>query len=231
MAPYNGDMKVKLPRPAPSNQRVREIQQWLGAYGGSVANAYVVNAGALRELGAERGILEKILWRVPRDKPEMPLTGEAMMELLAPKRLMREVRKQLKLDTQEHHAHTKAFEQSRQQLIASKIPADAQNREAVIREVESWFKMVLPEMRNTKAILRATELRLEARRDIHPVLPPLRATTELVEQLNKREPGRVYIDKDGGELLLLKPGEQAILNEKGLRIENGAPAMPAPDMN
>ena len=104
---------MKLPRPAPSNQRVREIQQWLGAYGGSVANAYVVNAGALRELGAERGILEKILWRVPRDKPEMPLTGEAMMELLAPKRLMREVRKQLKLDTQEHHAHTNAFEQSR----------------------------------------------------------------------------------------------------------------------
>jgi hypothetical protein len=49
--------------------------------------------------------------------------------------------------------------------------------------------------------------------------------------LNKREPGRVYIDKDGGELLLLKPGEQAVLNEKGLRIENGAPAMPAPDMN
>jgi hypothetical protein len=141
----------------------------------------------------------------------MPLTGE---------------RKQLKLDTQEHHAHTKAFEQSRQQLIASRIPADAQNREAVIREVESWFTMVLPEMRNTKAILRAIELRLEARRDIHPVLPPLRATTELVEQLNKREPGRVYIDKDGGELLLLKPGEQAVLNEKGLRIENGPQPCP-----
>ena len=35
---------MKLPRPAPGNQRVREIQQWLGAYGGSVANAYVVNA-------------------------------------------------------------------------------------------------------------------------------------------------------------------------------------------
>jgi hypothetical protein len=224
-------MKVKLPRPAPGNQRVREIQQWLGAYGGSVANAYVVNAGALRELGAERGILEKILWRVPREKPELPLTGEAMMELLAPKRLMREVRKQLKLDTQAHQTHTKAFEQSRQQLIASKVPAGAQDREGVIREVESWFKMVLPEMRNTKAILRATELRLEARRDIHPVLPPLRATTELVEQLNKREPGRVYIDKDGGELLLLKPGEQAVLNEKGLRIENGAPALPAPEMN
>jgi hypothetical protein len=224
-------MKVKLPRPAPGNQRVREIQQWLGAYGGSVANAYVVNAGALRELGAERGILEKILWRVPREKPELPLTGEAMMELLAPKRLMREVRKQLKLDTQSHQAHTRAFEQSRQQLIASKVPASAQDREGVIREVESWFKRVLPEMRDTQAILRATELRLEAGRDIHPVLPPLRATTELVEQLNKREPGRVYIDKDGGELLLLKPGEQAVLSEKGLRIENGAPALPAPEMN
>jgi hypothetical protein len=229
--PYNGNMKVKLPKPAPNNQRVREIQQWLGTYGGSVANAYVVNAGALRELGAERGVLEKILWRVPREKPELPLTGEAMMEILAARRLMREVRKQLKLDSHEHQAHTKAFEQSRQQLIASKIPAGDQNREAVIREVESWFKMVLPEMRNTKAILRATELRLEARRDIHPVLPPLRATTELVEQLNKREPGRVYIDKDGGELLLLKPGEQAVLDEKGLRIENGAPAMPAPGMD
>jgi len=60
---------------------------------------------------------------------------------------------------------------------------------------------------------------------------PAGFTTELVEQLNKREPGRVYIDKDGGELLLLKPGEQAVLDEKGLRIENGAPAMPAPGMN
>ena len=101
-------MKVKLPKPAPNNQRVREIQQWLGTHGGSVANAYVVNDGALRELGAERGIIEKILWRVPREKPEMPLTGEAMMEVLAPKRLMREVRKQLKLDGKEHQAHTKA---------------------------------------------------------------------------------------------------------------------------
>jgi len=224
-------MKVQLPEPATNNQRVREIQQWLGAHGGSVANAYVVNAGALRELGAERGVIEKILWRVPREKPDLALTGEAMMELLAPKRLLREVRKQLKLDNQEHKAHTKAFEQSRQQLIASKISADTQNPATVIREIESWFKTVLPEMRNTKAILRATELRLEARRDIHPVLPPLSATTEEVEQLNKREPGRVYIDKDGGELILLKPGEQALLDEKGLRIENGAPAMPAPAMN
>ena len=224
-------MKVKLPKPAPDNQRVREIQQWLGAHGGSVANAYVVNAAPLRELGAERGVIEKILWRVPREKPELPLTAEAMMEILAPKRLMREVRKQLKLDSQEHQTHAKAFEQSRRQLIGSKISADTQNRETVVREVESWFKLVLPEMRDTKAILRATELRLEAGRDIHPVLPPLHATTEQVEQLNKREPGRVYIDKDGGELLLLKPGEQAALDEKGLRIENSAPALPAPAMS
>ncbi len=117
------------------------------------------------------------------------------------------------------------------ELIASKVSAGTQNREAVIREVESWFKLALPEMRDTKAILRATELRLEAACDIHPVTPPLQATTEQVEQLNKREPGRVYIDKDGGELLLLKPGEQALLDEKGLRIENRAPAIPAPAMS
>ena len=117
-------MKVKLPKPAPDNQRVREIQQWLGAHGGSVANAYVVNAAPLRELGAERGVIEKILWRVPREKPELPLTAEAMMEILAPKRLMREVRKQLKLDSQEHQTHAKAFEQSRRQLIGSRISAE-----------------------------------------------------------------------------------------------------------
>jgi hypothetical protein len=182
-------------------------------------------------LGAERGVIEKILWRVPREKPDMQLTAEAMMEMLTPKRLMREVRKQLKIDGKEGLAHTKAFEQSRRQLIASKVSAKTQNREAVIQEVESWFKSVLPEMRDTKAILRATELRLEAGRDIHPVSPPLNTTTEQIEQLNKREPGRVYIDKDGGELLLLKPGEQAMLDEKGLRLQNEAPAMPAPAMS
>ena len=231
MRPTMEDMKVKLPKPAPDNQRVREIQQWLGAHGGSVANAYVVNAAALSELGAERGAIEKILWRVPREKPDMQLSAEAMMEMLTPKRLMREVRKQLKIDGKEGLAHTKAFEQSRRQLIASKVSAKTQNREAVIQEVESWFKSVLPEMRDTKAILRATELRVEAGRDIHPVSPPLNTTTEQIEQLNKREPGRVYIDKDGGELLLLKPGEQAMLDEKGLRLQNEAPAMPAPAMS
>lgn len=231
MRPTMENMKVKLPKPAPDNQRVREIQQWLSAHGGSVANAYVVNAAALSELGAERGVIEKILWRVPREKPDMQLTAEAMMEMLTPKRLMREVRKQLKIDGKEGLAHTKAFEQSRRQLIASKVSAKTQNREAVIQEVESWFKSVLPEMRDTKAILRATELRLEAGRDIHPVSPPLNTTTEQIEQLNKREPGRVYIDKDGGELLLLKPGEQAMLDEKGLRLQNEAPAMPAPAMS
>jgi hypothetical protein len=32
-------------------------------------------------------------------------------------------------------------------------------------------------------------------------------------------------------LLLLKPKEQAVLDEKGLRIENGAVAMPGPGMS
>lgn len=224
-------MKVKVPKPSSPVPRVREIQQWIGTFGSSVANAYVVNAGALRELSAERGVIEKILWRVTRESADLPLTGETMMEILTPKKLMREVRKQLKLDSQEHKTHSKAFEQARLQLISSKVSKKTPDRDQVVREVEGWFKTVLPEMRDTKAILRATELRLEAGRDIHPILPPLQATTEQVEQLNKREPGRVYIDKDGKELLLLKPKEEAVLDGKGLRIESAAVAMPGPGMS
>lgn len=144
---------------------------------------------------------------------------------------MREVRKQLKLDDKSQKVRSEAFEQSRLQLIASKVSKKTPERDGVIREVESWFKSVLPEMRDTKAILRATELRLDAGKNFHPVLPPLQATTEQIEQLNKRDPGRVYIDKDGKELLLLKPNEQAALDEKGLRIENGAMAVPAPSLS
>ena len=224
-------MKVKVPKPSSPDPRVREIQQWTKTFGSSIANAYIVNADALRELGAERGVIEKILWRVTRENTDLPLTGETMMEILAPKKLMREVRKQLKLDDKTQKVHAEAFERSRQQLIASKVPKKNPERDRVVREVEGWFKAVLPEMRDTKGILRATELRLEAGNDIHPVLPPLQATTQQVEQLNKREPGRVYIDKDGKELLLLKPKEQAVLDEKGLRIENGAVAMPGPGMS
>lgn len=224
-------MKVKVPKPSSPDPRVSEIQQWTKSFGSSVANAYVVNADALRELGAERGVIEKILWRVAREDAALPLTSETMMEILAPKKLMREVRKQLKLDDKTQKVHAEAFERSRLQLIASKVPKKNPERDRVVREIEGWFKAVLPEMRDTKAILRATELRLEAANDIHPVLPPLQATTQQVEQLNKREPGRVYIDKDGKELLLLKPKEQAVLDEKGLRIENGAVAMPGPGMS
>ena len=224
-------MKVKVPKQSGPDPRVREIQQWMGSFGSNVANAYVVNAEALRELGAERGIIEKILWRVAREDTALPLTGETMMETLASKKLMREVRKQLKLDDKTQQVHSKAFEQSRLQLIASKVSKKTPERERVIREVESWFKASLPEMRDTKAILRATELRLEAGKDIHPVLPPLQTTTEQIEQLNKREPGRVYIDRDGKELLLLKPKEEAVLDEKGLRIGSAAMAVPAPGLS
>ncbi len=222
-------MKVKMPKQ--SDPRVREIQQWMGGFGSNIANAYVVNADALREVGAERGIIEKILWRVAREDTALPLTSESMMEILATKKLMREVRKQLKLDDKTQKVQSKAFEQSRLQLIASKVPKKTADRDRVVREVESWFKSVLPEVRDTKAILRATELRLDAGKDIHPVLPPLQTTTEQIEQLNKREPGRVYVDKDGKELLLLKPKEEAVLDEKGLRIESAAMAVPAPGLS
>ncbi len=224
-------MKVKMPKQSGPDPRVREIQQWMGSFGSSVANGYVVNAEALRELGAGRGIIEKILWRVAREDTALPLTSETMMEILGTKKLMREVRKQLKLDDKTQKVHSKAFEQSRLQLIASKVSKKTPERDGVIRAVESWFKSVLPEMRDSKAILRATELRLDAGKDIHPVLPPLQTTTEQIEQLNKREPGRVYIDKDGKELLLLKPKEEAVLDDKGLRIENGAMAVPAPSLS
>lgn len=43
-----------------SARPVREIQQWMGSFGGNVANAYVVKADALRELGAQRGIIENV---------------------------------------------------------------------------------------------------------------------------------------------------------------------------
>lgn len=43
-------MKVKVPKPSSPDPRVSEIQQWTKSFGSSVANAYVVNADALREL-------------------------------------------------------------------------------------------------------------------------------------------------------------------------------------
>jgi hypothetical protein len=162
-------MKVKVPKPSSPDPRVRENQQWTKTFGSSIANAYVVNADALRELSAERGVIEKILWRVTRENTDLPLTGETMMEILAPKKLMREVRKQLKLDDKTQKVHAEAFERSRLQLIVSKVPKKNPERDRVVREVEGWFKAVLPEMRDTKAIIRATELRLEAGNDIHPV--------------------------------------------------------------
>src|SRR5207249_1392439 len=56
-------MKVKVPKPSSPDPRVREIQQWTKTFGSGIANAYVVNTDALRELSAERGVIEKILWR------------------------------------------------------------------------------------------------------------------------------------------------------------------------
>src|SRR5437867_737516 len=120
---WNVDLLMPLPRP--SSRKVM-----LSA---TMRISIFVTILFLAPLGAERGVIEKVLWRVPREKPNLTLTGEAMMELLAPKRLLREVRKQLKLDSQENKAHTKAFEQSRQQLIASQISPDTQNPATVIR--------------------------------------------------------------------------------------------------
>lgn len=224
-----GCMKVKMPKT--TDPRVRDIQQWMKSFGSSVANAYEVNSAGLKEVGAQRGVIEKVLWRVAREDKELALTSESMLDLLTPKKLMREVRKQLKLDEKSHEIHSKAFEQSRKQLISSKVAKKTPDRDHVIADVENWFKTVLPEMRDTRGILRATELRLEAGQDIHPVVPPLQATTEQIEQFNKREPGRVYIDQDGKELLLLKPKEQAVLDEKGLRVEAATVAMAEPAMS
>lgn len=51
---------MKVPKQSAPDPRVREIQQWMGSFGGNVANAYVVKADALRELGAQRGTIENV---------------------------------------------------------------------------------------------------------------------------------------------------------------------------
>lgn len=224
-------VKEEPKKKSPANPRIAEIQKWLKEFSGSIKNAYEVNAEAIREAGTGPGIIEAILWRVAKEDTAMSLTNETMMDVLSPAKLKRELRKQVKLNEQEQESHSKAFEKSRRQLIASKIPEKADDRNRLIDEIENWFKTELPQMRDTKAILSATELRLEAGRDIHPVIPPLKTTADQIAKLRKDEPGRLYVDKNKQVLLLLKPKEKAVLDDKGLRIETAAPTAPSPAMS
>lgn len=219
-------MKLAKPtQPAPTQEQTRAIQTWIGQHGPNIRNAYLVNATTLNELEAGPGIIERVLWRVSREVPDFKLDSPSMLEALAPRRLMKELRKQLKLDRKERKLHEKAFAQARRQIISNRVSEQSLDREQVIRDIEWWFKTTLPEMRDTKAIARATTLRLEAGKDIHPVLPPHQATEIQLTALAKAEPGRVYTDKDGALLVLLKPGETLAVSDNGLRIDAQPPGL------
>jgi hypothetical protein len=214
-------MKIQQPETAKTAEAKR-IQTWIGQHGSNIRNAYKTNEHAMNELEARPGIIERILWRVAREKPNFELTTESMLEALGQKNLMREVKKQLKADDLEASKRSKGFAEMRRRLIASKVPKAESQRDAKIAEIESWFQEVLPEMRDTKEVLGATALRLESGRNIHPVITPLGTTEEQIKAFEKGSPGRVYVDKMGTKLLLLKPGEKASLEDGKLAI--GAPA-------
>jgi len=51
------------------NPRISAIQAWMGQNGANVANAYRVQATSFEEMGAPRGVIEKVLWRIAREDP------------------------------------------------------------------------------------------------------------------------------------------------------------------
>lgn len=214
-------MKIQQPDTAKTAEAKR-IQAWIGQHGSNIRNAYKTNEQAMNELEARPGIIERMLWRIAREKPNFELTTDSMLEVLAQKNLMREVKKQLKADDLEASRKSKGFAEMRRRLIASKVPKSEPERDAKVAEIDAWFKDVLPEMRDTKEVLGATALRLESGRNIHPVITPLGTTEEQIKAFEKGNPGRVYMDKVGTKLLLLKPGEKAGLD--GGKLAIAAPA-------
>lgn len=145
----------------------------------------------------------------------MELTTASMMDVLAPKRLIREVRKQLKLNDIASTEKVENFEKTRLQLIESVVPVSAANRSKVVKDVEWWFKTELPNMKDPKDILGAAHLRLEAGRDFCAMLPPFRAQQSHLAELSKAQPGRVYTVSNK-TFILIKPGEKAVFD--GLKL-------------
>lgn len=227
-------MKLSFPADdrALGGTRTQQIQNWIGSLGGSIGNAYRVNEKPLAAMGAKRGVIEKILWRLGKSKPEMQLTPDALLKILEPDTLIKEVRKQMKIDSKEHGLHEAAFRQTRLQLIRSKLGKEAPDKR--VKDVEQWFANKLPEMRDTRSILGAVDLFVESDGKAAPLFVPRLTTPEQIAKLGKTSPGRVYIDETGEALLLLKPGERAVVENDQLRIEapelktgvsSGAPEM------
>jgi hypothetical protein len=213
------------------NPRISAIQAWMGQNGANVANAYRVQATSFEEMGAPRGVIEKVLWRIAREEPLMELTTASMLKALDQKNLLREVRKQLKFSKQEFKSAAQNFDKSRHAWIASRIPEDAPDRAALVRRVEGWVKLELAEMTAREAIMEAVDLRVQAGEDFRPTYPPARAERKHLDDLAKQHPGRVYHDNSGRGFLIVKPGEKVELTDKGLQIAGPAAPKPAvPEM-
>ena len=225
-------MKIASIEGTPQNQispRIAAIQAWIGKNGSSIANAYQVQAAYFEELGASRGIIEKVLWRVAREEPLIELTTDSLLKALGEKTLLREVRKQLKLSDKEFKTAAQNFNQSRHAWIASRVPEDVPDRAVVIRDVEFWVKSEIPDMTDREAIMEAVDLRIQAGVDFRPLYPPLRTERRHLDELAKQSPGRVYHQKRTGKtFLIVKPGETATLTDKGLKIAAPEPPKVVP---
>ena len=228
-------MKIQSVQGKPQNQtdpRIAAIQAWIGQNGANVANAYRVQATKFEEMGAPRGVIEKVLWRIAREEPLIDLTTNTMLKALDEKNLLKEVRKQLKFSKQEFQSAVQNFDKSRLAWIASRIPGDVPDREEVVKKVEKWVKTEIPDMTAREAIMEAVDLRVEADRDFRPAFPPLRTEKRHLDELAKQHPGRVYHEKrTGRDFLILKPGEAVELTERGLQITGPVPKVPVPAMD
>ena len=211
---------------APVNPRIAEIQKWISVCGGSIANAERVNKTALEELGSKPGTVMQVLWRLAKAEPPIALTVETMLGILEEKNLVKEVKKQLKLTSKDVKTTTKNFEKSRDVWVASLVPKDAPDREAAVKAVQRWVKTEIPGMTNREDIMKATELRIQAGKDIRPTFFPSDALPRHITEFKEKNPGRVYHDPEQDkDYLILKPGEKAEVTGRGLTVSE-APKAP-----
>jgi hypothetical protein len=204
------------------DSRVGDIQKWIGAHGPSIRNAYLTQESSLAELEAPAGIIEKVLWRLARQVPLMELNTGTMLKALEQKKLLLEVRRQMKTAKQVQQA-SQGFDGSRRSWIASRVPKETPDRSKVVQDVERWVKLEIPDMTDCKSIMAATDLRLQAGTDFRPMIPPLRTEEKHLDALAKQSPGRVYQEKSGRRFIVARPGETVELGQKGLLIHSPEP--------
>lgn len=226
---------------ANSQERVKQIQQWIGGGGPSIRNAYVVNASGLAAIGADKqGIIEQILWRIAKETPNLEFTANRLLDILQTKSLLKEAKKQVGLNNKQSVKKERGFDVARRVLIESKVNDFFEQRLAsaakspdalgaaqravdkVANAVEAWVKKELPLMTNTKAIQQATILRIEADVDFTPMDAPFGTKPSDFAKLEASQPGRVYHD-NGNTYLLVKPDEKAELGKKGLEFNAKSP--------